>query len=97
MDVIAADGKAEKGELEFINILAKKGGVDYAEFIKLKDKQLIEVDISQSLNTEIDESVGIQPDWSTEKKRKFIVQEYSKWNNRIPTLKGKQKELAQKN
>ena len=67
-----------------------------AEFIKLKDKQLIEVDISQSLDTEIDESVGIQPDWSTEKKRKFIVQEYSKWNNRIPTLKGKQKELAQK-
>ena len=98
LDVIAADGKAEKGELEFINLLADKVGVDYLEFTKLKDRQLIEVEgptLKGSKDEGIDESTGIQPNWSAEEKRKFIVREYSKWNNRIPTLKGKQKELAQ--
>ena len=93
---MAADGVADKEELNFIRKISNEIDADYDEFRRLKEQRLINIKIPEAEDTDIDKVLGIDLSWDDEKKKKFIIGEFSTWNNRLSFLKSKkQKENAQ--
>ena len=96
LDVMAADGEADKEELKQITEISKMIGVNYDELMKMKDQRLIKLDPSSNSSVGIEEKIGIDPEWDEEKIKKHIISEYSKWNGRLNTLpEGIQRDNAQ--
>ena len=94
---MAADGVADKEELEDVRKISKKIDVDYDEVTKLKEQRLVNLELPKPEEADIDKILGIDPHWDNEKKKKFIRSEFSNWNGKLSSLKDKkQKENAQK-
>jgi len=99
LDVMAADGSAESNEMKYINQISNKIGIDYNEMTKLKDRRLVDIKIASnsednatSNNNSLEITLGIDPEWSSEKKKSFVNKEFSKWNSRVSILpEGKEK------
>jgi len=96
LDVMAADGEADKEELKQISIISNLIGIDYDEVTKLKDQRLIKLDPSSASNVEdLEQQLGIDPNWDNKKIIKHLVREFSKWNGRITSLPEDQRHIAQ--
>lgn len=96
-DVMAADGVADSEELQTIKNVAKSLGLDIEEVNALRDKKLVGLDSSSADGADIEEILGIDPNWSDEKIKEHLRKEFSKWNNRLNTLpEGEKRENAQK-
>ena len=101
LDVMAADDIADDKELELIEKISNKIGIEYDEFVKVREKRMIglktmsnddEKDISSMETT-----IGIKSSWSKSEKVKHCKKEFRKWNSRLGALNDKQKqENAQK-
>lgn len=97
LDVMAADGQADKEELKQISKIAELVGVDYEEIQKMKDQRLVKLDPNATSNAELEDTLGIDPSWDKEKINKHILGLYSKWNGRLNSLpEGTERENAQK-
>ena len=96
-DIMAADGVADKDELTLIRKLTEALSLDLAEVAKMRDQRLVELDVTLSEQAGVDEILGIAPEWDDETKRKFVREEFKKWNNRLNTLpEGEGRENAQR-
>lgn len=97
LDVMAADGEADKEELKQIEQISKLIGIDYGEISKMKDQRLIKLDPTSSSNSGLEEKLDIDPEWDNEKINKHILSLYGKWNGRLNSLsEGIERENAQK-
>ena len=97
LDVMAADGEADKEELKQIEQISKLVGIDYDEISKMKDQRLIKLDPSSSSNSGLEEILDINPEWGNEQINKHILTQYGKWNGRLNSLsEGIERENAQK-
>ena len=97
LDVMAADGEADKEELKYIEKISKLIGVDYNEITKMKDQRLIKLDPSTSSAEGLEEKLGIDPNWDKAKIKKHIINLYGKWNGRLNSLpEGIERDNAQK-
>jgi len=97
LDVMAADGEADKEELKQIEQISKLVGIDYDEISKMKDQRLIKLDPTSSSNSGLEEKLDIDPEWDNEKINKHILSLYGKWNGRLNSLsEGIERENAQK-
>lgn len=90
-DVMSADGVAGDSELNAIRGIAEALELDYAEIEKLRDKGAVNLP-----GATIEMRLGIEEDWSKEKKRKYLREAYTKWNNRRNNLpEGPERDSAQ--
>jgi len=97
LDVMAADGEADKEELKQIEKISKLIGIDYNEISKMKDQRLIKLDPSTASAEGLEEKLGIDPSWNKAKINKHIISLYGKWNGRLNSLpEGVERENAQK-
>lgn len=97
LDVMAADGEADKEELKEIEKISKLIGIDYNEITKMKDQRLIKLDPSSASAEGLEEKLGIDANWDKAKIKKHIIALYGKWNGRLNSLpEGVQRENAQK-
>jgi uncharacterized tellurite resistance protein B-like protein len=97
LDVMAADGMADKEELKQIELISRLVGIDYDEISKMKDQRLIQLDPSSSSNAGLEEKLDINPKWTNEQINKHILAQYGKWNGRLNSLsEGIKRENAQK-
>lgn len=97
LDVMAADGEADKQELKQISKIAEMIGVDYEEINKMKDKRLVKLNPNAASNASPEETLGIDPKWDKQKINAHILSLYSKWNGRLNSLpEGTERENAQK-
>jgi uncharacterized tellurite resistance protein B-like protein len=92
LNVMVADGKANREELIEVDKIADKIGVysgsENIDYISLRDKALISLKPSNVTKGDtVDEKLGIKKSWSKEKKRQFVVSNYTKWNGRMNTAK----------
>ena len=92
LDVMTADGKASRQELVEVDKIADKIGIyngsENIDFVSLRDKALIQLKPSNAIKGDtLDEKLGIKKGWSKKKKRKFIVENYTKWNGRMAIAK----------
>lgn len=96
LDVMASDGNADTSELQELEIISKLIGVDYEQYSNLKDKRFLTLNPSSSSTSGLEEKLGIDKDWSSEKIKAHLLKEYSKWNGRLNTLsEGTARENAQ--
>ena len=96
LDVMAADGRADKEELNQITKISEMIGINYEEMTKMKDQRFIKLDPTSTSSIDINEKIGIDPSWNKSKIKKHILKEYAKWNGRLNTLpEGKARDNAQ--
>jgi len=95
-DVMAADGVVGQNEIKIIHKVAEALGLDYDEVEKLRDQKIIGLNVKLSNQANIEEIIGIEPGWSSDKIKKHLRTEYQKWNNRINALpEGEERNNAQ--
>ena len=96
-DVMAADGIAHVGEIKALNNLAELLGLDVKRVAEIMDTRMIKLDPANNEGAGAEYRIGIKPDWSVERIKKYLRDEFGKWNNRINTLpEGKQRDNAQR-
>jgi len=96
LDVMAADGEADKHELKQISEISSFIGIDYEEVTRLKDQRLIKLNPASSSLSGLEEKLGINPDWDKNKLNKQILAQYGKWNGRLNSVaEGTERENAQ--
>ena len=83
LDVMAADGEADKNELKVISEISTMIGVDYDEVNKLKDQRLIKLDPEALSDSGLEDILGIDPDWDNETIKKHLMQLFNKYNGRL--------------
>lgn len=97
LDVMAADGEADKEELKQIEQISNLIGIDYKEISEMKDQRLIKLDPASSSLAGMEEKLDINPEWDKERINKHILSLYGKWNGRLNALpEGKARDNAQK-
>jgi hypothetical protein len=97
LDVMAADGEADKSELELINNISDQLDLDLKEIESLKDEKLVDLGTSIGEKTGVEELLGIDEDWENEKVLKHLTKEFNKWNSRLNSLEeGEERDMAQK-
>ncbi len=92
LDVMTADGRAEKEELIQIDKIADKIGIhdgsDNKDYLSMRDRALISLKPANVTRGDtIDEKLGIKKSWTKHKKLKFIIESFAKWNARMTVVK----------
>ena len=87
LDVMAADGIADAGELEAVRKISNSLDLDFDEVQKLKDSRIKDLKMQATKDTDLKELIGIQPDWNNEQVNKHLRTEFKKWNNRFTSSK----------
>ena len=96
LDVMAADGEADKEELKQIEEISNLIGIDYQEITRMKDQRLIKLDPASASLAGMEEKLDINPEWDKEKINKHILGLYGKWNGRLNSLpEGNERDNAQ--
>ena len=96
LDVMAADGIADEGELQDIRQICDSLELDYDVVQKLKDVRLKDVKMRVTSDTSLEELIGIQPEWDKEQINKHLRDEFSKWTSRLSsTIDQDEKDNAQ--
>ena len=83
LDVMAADGIADEGELEDIRKICDYLDLDLDVVQKLKDARMKDVKMRVTSDTSLEELIGIQPERDKEQIKRFLKDEFKKWNSRI--------------
>jgi len=97
LDVMAADGEADKEELKQIELISRLIEMDYDEISKMKDQRLIKLDPSSFSHFGLEEKLDINPEWDNKKINTHVLSLYGKWNGRLNSLpEGIERENAQK-
>lgn len=85
-EVIAADGVADPEEIKQVDLLAKSLSLDLAELARLKDAKVVSVTAANADTQSLEAYLGIDPSWDQAEVRRYLRQEFAKWNGRINTL-----------
>jgi len=94
--IIGADGEGDAKEFELINKISSLLKLDNAEVERLRDLTLMNLKIDIQADVSIEEILGINTTWDNEKIKKYLIKEFSKWNNRLNSAaEGDEKEQIQ--
>lgn len=95
-DVMAADGQADKAELQTIREVAEALELDPDEVSKIRDKKLLGIGFNGGEEISLEEAVGIDPSWDKKQIKSHLTNEFRKWSNRLTSLKaGPDRDFAQ--
>ncbi|MBL6934418.1 MAG: TerB family tellurite resistance protein [Alphaproteobacteria bacterium] len=96
-DVMAADGVVEAEEIRVIRKVSEALDLNFDEIEKMRDQKIIGLDTDLSHQAPIEEILGIEPDWDTDRIKKHLRTEFQKWNNRLNALaEGEERDNAQR-
>ena len=94
-DIMGADGKIEKNEIQLIDEISHHLKLDFKKVNELKDFHVLKTDIFKSESAE--KMLGIQPEWSYEHIQEHLKKQFIKWNSRIQDCSDdKERERVQK-
>tara|TARA_B110000238_G_C16132475_1_gene442106 strand:+ start:1111 stop:2280 length:1170 start_codon:yes stop_codon:yes gene_type:complete len=88
-DIMAADGKIEKKELEMLEKINNFLDIDENFQKDLHNKKLLSVDLSGVSDENYEKTLGINKELSIEEKKSILNHEFIKWNNRLSIVKEK--------
>ena len=96
MDIMAADGVADKAELKMINDIASKLDLNMEEVERRRDAVTLNLEVNESDEDDLETFVGLKEEWSISQKKLHLSKEFQKWNNRMNALdSGVEREKAQ--
>tara|TARA_B100001250_G_C19778680_1_gene780818 strand:- start:306 stop:1505 length:1200 start_codon:yes stop_codon:yes gene_type:complete len=94
LDVMSADGIADQEELAYLEKISKNIGIDYNEITKLKERRLLDLELPKAQDADIDKTLGIDPKWTKEEKKKHVMKLYRKYNGRINSARDEQQKKS---
>jgi len=95
-EVMAADGEADPEEMRTIRKIGEALDLDLSELEAMRDQKIVGLESHISSGGDIEELLGIEPDWSDAKIKTHLRSEFQKWNNRLNALaEGPERENAQ--
>ena len=103
---MSADGVAEQKELDSLDNISKKIGIDPKEYKNLRDKSITTVDVvaekeetdksdTVSRKKKLASLIGFDSNQSQNEIHKILTQEFKKWNGRINLKDEKTKKRAE--
>ena len=96
-EIMSADGKADKEELEIIKKISDVLGIDPEEQEKFKDQHILKVDASLSKDESPEALVGLDRSWPRDKICAHLTEQFQKWNGRLNILdEGPERDQAQR-
>ena len=96
-DVMAADGVADAKELAIIKSLAEQLELDYEEVKGIRDRKLVGLELDSGSECNLEDMLGIDPDWPKSKICDYLLEEFRKWNSRVTNLPdGQERDSAQR-
>lgn len=97
LDVAAADGVADKDELELAYYMAQKLELDKDEYTKMIEKKLpITIHREDDLKHTFERNLGITSSVSNLEIREILKKEFKKWNQRVAHTDPKKRDQAEK-
>ena len=95
-EVMAADGVADSEELRVIRVLGEALELDTGELEQIRSKHIMNLEDAFASDNSLEELLGIDPSWSTEKIKAHLASEFQKWNGRYNSLaEGNERDNAQ--
>ncbi len=96
LDVAAADGVADKTELELAHYMGKKLELDKNEYTKMIEKKLpINIHNEEDLEDTFEKNLGITPSMSHQEIGEVLKKEFKKWNQRVAHSDASKREQAE--
>ena len=96
-DLTASSGGTDSEDLRQIRQIAAAFGLRLDEIEKIRDQKIVKLKGDVSSQLSIEDLLGIEPDWATERIKKHLRDEFQKWNNRLTTLsEGEERENVQR-
>lgn len=96
LNVMSADGVADTEEMNLIRNIAETLEVDMKEFENLREQATVSLSVTANSQDDLEALIGIQKDWSKERKRTHLREEFQKWSNRLNSLpEGEERDAAQ--
>lgn len=86
LDVMAADGSADKEEITMLNSLCESLGLDSDRFNELKDHRMMNVESAHMDQSSVWDTLSISDSLPTDEKLKELKKLYRKWNARAESL-----------
>jgi len=91
LEVMSADGAADQNELQQVNRIADKLGVDLARFQDMKAKHIAALSTNVTKAADYFALLGLDPKWSKEELRTQLNRLYTQWNSRSESLEDAEK------
>lgn len=96
-DVLAAKGTKGADEARIIDLVARSLDLDVRELERIRDIKIVNLASGLSTSGSVEELLGIDPRWDSEKVKAHLRSEFQKWNNRLTALpEGPERNSAQK-
>jgi len=106
LSVMSADGIADQKELDALDIISKKIGIDPKEYKNLRDKSITTVDVvaqkeeADTVNIEdrkkkLASLIGFNPSSNKDEIKKYLTKEFAKWSSMINLKDQKKKDRAE--
>lgn len=95
--VISADSEITQDEMLIVKNIGVELDIDYEEIKAMSDKAFLEMSSLDESDENLENLLGIDPNWDNTKIMSHLRSEFAKWNGRIQALEDEsEKEKAQK-
>ena len=85
-DVLAADGVADARELSLITSIAGDLGLSADRVEAMRDRKILGLHIPQQQESSPEALVGLNPNWTHDRKKRYLRSEFMKWSSRLNVL-----------
>jgi tellurite resistance protein len=85
-EILSADGKGDAKEFQIINQIVERLNLNEKEVSKIRDLAIVNLAVDMSQDSSLEVLLGINPDWSKDRIKKYLNNEFSKWNDRLNTI-----------
>ncbi len=85
-DVIISNGVADNKQFRDLNYISSHAPLDPMVIGNIRDKIIMELDLTQIIQGESYEFLGIDDTWDILTTRRYLRAEYKKWNGRLNTV-----------
>ena len=89
-EIAGADNELSENELALVRTVGKQLGVSPDEVAALAEKQFLGKNVTMAAGTSAEGTLGIQPDWTTERIQAHLRSEFKKWNGRMQAMESEE-------
>jgi tellurite resistance protein len=92
-DVMIADGEAHPDEMATIRKVAEALDLDMSKIEEMRENVTLELSVELTSEEGLEALVGLDPEWSDERKKEHLRKEFQSWSNRLTSLKTEEEKM----
>jgi hypothetical protein len=96
-ELLASSGSVDSDRARIIDLIARSLKLDMSEIEKIRDVKIVGLASGLTHSESVEQLLGIDADWDSEKIKRHLRAEFQKWNNRLTALpEGPERDSAQR-